>query len=179
MGKPAVDYLRKITEAQNNGQAIGLMAVCSANRFVLEAAMLHAKARNTILCIESTANQVNQFGGYTGMTPGKFAAFVLRIAEAINFKKQNIILGGDHIGPGPWQTLPAETAMAHARDLVRDCILAGYDIRKIQVLMGHRHITTTTIYLQVSQKTISKIKSPLDLFEQERAEKEVKNETSR
>jgi integrase/recombinase XerD len=56
---------------------------------------------------------------------------------------------------------------------------AGYDIRKIQVLMGHRHITTTTIYLQVSQKTMSKIKSPLDLYEQECAEKEVKDETSR
>lgn len=56
---------------------------------------------------------------------------------------------------------------------------AGYDIRKIQVLMGHRHITTTTIYLQVSQKTISRIKSPLDLYEQECTEKGVKNETSR
>jgi integrase/recombinase XerD len=42
---------------------------------------------------------------------------------------------------------------------------AGYDLRKIQVMMGHSRITTTMIYLHVSQKTLSKIKSPLDLFE--------------
>jgi site-specific recombinase XerD len=41
---------------------------------------------------------------------------------------------------------------------------AGYDIRKIQVLMGHTRITTTMIYLHVSRETIAKIPSPLDLF---------------
>ncbi|MCP3895304.1 MAG: tyrosine-type recombinase/integrase, partial [Bacteroides sp.] len=42
---------------------------------------------------------------------------------------------------------------------------AGYDIRKIQVLMGHRSLSTTIIYLHVSRQTLSKIKSPLDLFD--------------
>ena len=46
---------------------------------------------------------------------------------------------------------------------------AGYDLRKIQILMGHRSLTTTMIYLHVSRETLSKIKSPLDLFELERA----------
>ena len=41
---------------------------------------------------------------------------------------------------------------------------AGYDIRKIQVLMGHSRLTTTMIYLHVSRETIAKIPSPLDLF---------------
>jgi site-specific recombinase XerD len=49
---------------------------------------------------------------------------------------------------------------------------AGYDIRKIQVLMGHRQLSTTMIYLHVSRKTLSKIPSPLDLFEQKLTEKE-------
>jgi site-specific recombinase XerD len=40
----------------------------------------------------------------------------------------------------------------------------GYDIRKIQMLMGHRHLTTTMIYLHVSRETIARIPSPLDLF---------------
>jgi site-specific recombinase XerD len=42
---------------------------------------------------------------------------------------------------------------------------AGYDIRRIQVLMGHRRLATTMIYLHVSEKTLSKIPSPLDLFD--------------
>jgi len=57
---------------------------------------------------------------------------------------------------------------------------AGYDLRKIQILMGHRSLTTTMIYLHVSRETLSKIKSPLDLFELERAarnEGEVDDET--
>ncbi len=41
---------------------------------------------------------------------------------------------------------------------------AGYDIRKIQVLLGHRSLATTMIYLHVSRKTLSNIKSPLDLI---------------
>ena len=42
---------------------------------------------------------------------------------------------------------------------------AGYDIRKIQVLMGHARLTTTMIYLHVSRETLSKIPSPLDLID--------------
>ena len=49
---------------------------------------------------------------------------------------------------------------------------AGYDIRKIQVLMGHARLTTTMIYLHVSRKTLSKIPSPLDLIDKKHAEKE-------
>ena len=49
---------------------------------------------------------------------------------------------------------------------------AGYDIRKIQVLMGHRRLSTTMIYLHVSRETLSKIPSPLDLFDSKRAKKE-------
>jgi site-specific recombinase XerD len=42
---------------------------------------------------------------------------------------------------------------------------AGYDIRKIQVLMGHSRLSTTMIYLHVSRETLSKIPSPLDLID--------------
>ena len=49
---------------------------------------------------------------------------------------------------------------------------AGYDIRKIQVLMGHSRLSTTMIYLHVSRETLSKIPSPLDLIDTGQAEKE-------
>jgi integrase/recombinase XerD len=49
---------------------------------------------------------------------------------------------------------------------------AGYDIRKIQVLMGHTRLSTTMIYLHVSRETLSKIPSPLDLIDTKHAKEE-------
>jgi integrase/recombinase XerD len=56
---------------------------------------------------------------------------------------------------------------------------AGYDIRKIQVLMGHSSLSTTMIYLHVSKETLSKIKSPLDLFDPAMTTKEVRHDANR
>jgi site-specific recombinase XerD len=41
----------------------------------------------------------------------------------------------------------------------------GYDIRKIQFLLGHASVTTTMIYVHVSRQTLSKIISPLDSYD--------------
>ena len=68
--------------------------------------------------IEATCNQVNQFGGYTGMTPADFVQYVRGIAEENNYPFENINLGGDHLGPSVWQDEPADIAMGKAMALI-------------------------------------------------------------
>lgn len=76
--------------------------------------------------IEATANQVNQYGGYTGMKPVDFSRFVYSIAEKVKFPDDKIILGGDHLGPLTWKGLPAEKAMEEAKELIRQFVYAGF-----------------------------------------------------
>jgi len=118
--------LLDIAAGQKEGKAVGICSVCSANRFVLEAAMLQGKADGKVVLIESTSNQVDQFGGYTGMNPQQFVEYVETIAEEMDFPVEKIILGGDHLGPNAWQNEPADSAMTKARDLIAAYIEAGY-----------------------------------------------------
>ncbi len=78
------------------------------------------------LLIEATCNQVNQAGGYTGMTPEDFRKLVHRLAAQSGFPQERILLGGDHLGPFPWQQLAAEAAMENACVLVREFVRTGY-----------------------------------------------------
>ncbi|MFN7127535.1 MAG: D-tagatose-bisphosphate aldolase, class II, non-catalytic subunit [Brevundimonas sp.] len=113
-----------------SGQACGIYSVCSAHPLVLEAACVHAlKADVDVLLIEATCNQVNQDGGYTGMTPDQFRDFVHAIARDAGLPVERVVLGGDHLGPNPWTSLPAEEAMAKAEVLIEHYVAAGF--RKI------------------------------------------------
>lgn len=104
----------------------GIYAVCSAHPLVLEAAMRRAKADGSPLLIEATANQVNQFGGYTGMQPVDFIRKVQRQANAMGLPLSQLLFGGDHLGPVAWVKLPANEAMAHAEQLVAAFVAAGF-----------------------------------------------------
>jgi D-tagatose-1,6-bisphosphate aldolase subunit GatZ/KbaZ len=118
--------LYRIIAAQKAGKPVGIYSICSANRFVMEACMVYSKNHNMPVLIEATSNQVNQFGGYTGMTPSDFVANVHEIAVRVGLPLERVILGGDHLGPNAWRNEPAELAMAKARDMIRDYVEAGF-----------------------------------------------------
>lgn len=104
----------------------GIYACCSANEYVIRAALRRAKEQGTIVLVEATANQVNQNGGYTGMTPADFHAFLNRLAEEEAMPLERVLCGGDHLGPLTWQSLPEAEAMENAEELVRAYVLAGF-----------------------------------------------------
>jgi D-tagatose-1,6-bisphosphate aldolase subunit GatZ/KbaZ len=118
--------LSSIVAAHKTGDPVGVYSICSAHPFVLEASVQQAREDGSPWLVESTCNQVNQEGGYTGMRPSGFRDYVHRIADRFAFPRRRLILGGDHLGPHPWEREPAESAMAKAQRLVRDCVLAGY-----------------------------------------------------
>ncbi len=103
-----------------------VFSVCTANPLVLRAAMVHARDNGYVIVIEATANQVNQFGGYTGMKPDDYVELIEKIRGQVGLKQAQVILGGDHLGPLTWQSLCEKEAMEHAAELVRAYTLAGF-----------------------------------------------------
>lgn len=104
----------------------GICSVCSSHPGVLEASMRQAVLHGTSVLIESTANQVDQFGGYTGMNPEQFRIHVRQLAERCGLPAERLLLGGDHLGPLSWRGEPAQHAMEKAETLVRAYAAAGF-----------------------------------------------------
>ena len=139
---PLINIIKK----REVSQIKGLYSVCSANDLVLRAAIRHAVTRRYPLIVESTSNQVNQFGGYTGMHPHEFMFQVKEIAREEGMSEENLILGGDHLGPLLWQHENESSAMEKAAQMVRAYTLAGF----------------TKIHLDTSMKLADDPSGPLD-----------------
>ena len=123
--------LQDLVARHTRGEATGIWSLCSAHPEVIESAMREAGEAGTALLVEATSNQVNQFGGYTGMRPADFVRFLHGIAGRARFPADRIWIGGDHIGPNAWKDEPAAAAMAKAGELVRGYVTAGF--RKIHL----------------------------------------------
>ena len=113
------------------GEPVGLPCFCTANEMVLRAVFKYTARHHIPAVIEATCNQVNQDGGYTGMTAADFSQWMQSLASEYGVSRDNIILGGDHLGPNPWRQLPVEKAMEKASVLVSDYASAGF--RKIHI----------------------------------------------
>src|SRR3954449_11289773 len=109
-----VDWLADTIGRHKAGESVGVYSVCSAHPTVVQAAIAQAASDGGHVLIEATSNQVDQFGGYTGMRPTDFRDLVLGIADDEGFPRDRVILGGDHLGPNRWQGQPADAAMANA-----------------------------------------------------------------
>jgi D-tagatose-1,6-bisphosphate aldolase subunit GatZ/KbaZ len=122
-----LDIVRK----HKAGENVGIYSVCSAHPLVIEAAFRRAKCDRTLALVESTSNQVNQDGGYTGMLPADFRDMVFGLADAVGLSRANVVLGGDHLGPNCWQGVPANEAMKKSEVLISQYVEAGF--RKIHL----------------------------------------------
>ena len=118
--------LQEMIERRQRGEKCGIPSYCTANELALEAALIRAKALDKPVLIEATANQVNQFGGYTGMRPADFYKKVLDMAKEIGVPEDHLILAGDHLGPLTWVNEPEASAMDKAETLVREFVRAGF-----------------------------------------------------
>ncbi|MCW2556677.1 MAG: tagatose-bisphosphate aldolase [Mycobacterium sp.] len=108
------------------GEPVGVYSVCSAHPTVVQAAIEQAAADGGYVLIEATSNQVDQFGGYTGLRPAGFRDLVFGIADQSRFARERVVLGGDHLGPNRWQRESSSAAMAKAEVLIASYVEAGY-----------------------------------------------------
>lgn len=118
--------IKAILADRKTNKNAGIYSCCSANEIVLRAVMEKAAGLNMYALVEATANQVDQFGGYTGMKPEDFAKFAIEIAKSSGLARDRLILGGDHLGPLTFSEYPEEKAMALATELVKAYVLAGF-----------------------------------------------------
>jgi D-tagatose-1,6-bisphosphate aldolase subunit GatZ/KbaZ len=122
----SIHYLKKLAEDWHHNNIYGIMAACTASSLCIEAAMLSSKKNNLPVLIEATSNQVNQLGGYTGMTPADYFSFVSNIARDVSMPMDRVILGGDHLGPQPFKAEPEASAMLKAEAMVYEYVAAGF-----------------------------------------------------
>ena len=120
------DVLRDIVARNRAGEVVAIPSVCSAHPDVVRVALRRVERRDSVVVIEATSNQVNQDGGYTGLTAQGFVDWVMGLADNLGVDRARIVLGGDHLGPQAWRSLPAEAAMEKAEALVDSYVRAGF-----------------------------------------------------
>lgn len=123
--------IKELIEQNRSGRRVGLPSFCTANEHVLRAILEYMQEHKVPAIIEATCNQVNQDGGYTGLTAVEFVDWMRALAAEYHVSDDALILGGDHLGPNPWRDLAATEAMDKAEKLVQSYAAAGF--RKIHL----------------------------------------------
>ncbi|MCK4818895.1 class II D-tagatose-bisphosphate aldolase, non-catalytic subunit, partial [bacterium] len=69
MSKDSLNSLLTRLHEHKTGIPIGVFSVCSSHPAILESTLKYSRGEDFPVLIETTCNQVNQFGGYSGLTP--------------------------------------------------------------------------------------------------------------
>lgn len=118
--------LKSLTEKKQRGIYTGIPSYCTSNSTVINSLLKYTAKSEGKLLLEATANQVNQFGGYTGMKPGDFKKYIESMAAHSGVKAEQLLLGGDHLGPLIWKHECERDAMEKAEELVKEFAAAGF-----------------------------------------------------
>ena len=73
---------------------------------------------------------------------------MLQIAARVGFAAENILFGGDHLGPNPWRKGPAKTAMAKAVEAAVESVLEK-GFRTKDIAAGGPSISTSEMGAKV------------------------------
>lgn len=78
------------------------------------------------MLIETTSNQVNQFGGYSKNQPKDFIKKINKLIKSVKINKKFIYFGGDHLGPLPWKKNRSSLALKNSINLIDLYLKANY-----------------------------------------------------
>lgn len=131
---PLMDYiLRRIDDNQlRTGISRTIFAVCPNSLAVMRAALKSAKRCNAPLKFAATLNQVDNDGGYTGLTPSEFVSTIHIYARKLNITSP-LIVAIDH--GGPWlkdlhkiEKWSYKETMDAVKESFEAAVAAGYDL---------------------------------------------------
>ena len=103
-----------------------LPSFCTANIDVLNSILYFCRINKLPCLVECTSNQVNQYGGYTNKTPKIFMKEILNLRKKINLNKNQLFLGGDHLGPLPWKNNNKKVALKNSIELINSFLKNGF-----------------------------------------------------
>jgi len=127
-----------------------LPSFCTSNFDVIKIILIYAKIYRLSVLIECTSNQVNQFGGYSGLKPKEFYKKIILLSKKIQLNRKYIIFGADHLGPLPWKNLNKKNAFKNAEKLLKS--ISKEKFEKI-------HLDTTIVCGNEKKLNLDKVRS--------------------
>ena len=108
-------------------QKKSLPSFCTANFDVIETIIYYCRKKKLPCLFECTSNQVNQFGGYSNYKPKQFIDKVQKLRKKNKLNRNQLFLGGDHLGPLPWKNTSSKIALKNSINLINNYLKNDFD----------------------------------------------------